>query len=124
MIVCDTVGTGVQDFQQPELKRTPLAELCLQAKLVGEGTPIAAFLAQAIDPPVPQAVEAGVTLLQVCCANGGFARFKHSSTPCGRPRHPLCQYKSRKPHHKVDRAKQLMISRTSSLLHILTRRLF
>ena len=54
----------VQAFQQPELKRTPLAELCLQAKLVAADTPAATFLARALDPPVPQAVEAGVALLQ------------------------------------------------------------
>jgi HrpA-like RNA helicase len=60
----ETCGGGVQEFQQPELKRTPLAELCLQVKLVAPGTPVATFLARALDPPVPQAVEAAVQLLQ------------------------------------------------------------
>lgn len=53
----------VQEFQAPELKRTPLDELCLQAKLVAADTPLATFLARALDPPVPRAVDAAVSLL-------------------------------------------------------------
>lgn len=53
----------VQEFQQPELKRAPLAELCLQAKVVAPAVPVATFLSGAVDPPVPQAIDSAVSLL-------------------------------------------------------------
>ena len=56
-------ATAVQEFQAPELKRTPLEELCLQAKLVAPRTPLATLLSRALDPPVPRAVDAAVALL-------------------------------------------------------------
>ncbi|XP_077514316.1 3'-5' RNA helicase YTHDC2-like isoform X2 [Amblyomma americanum] len=52
-------------FQQPELLRLPLQELCLQAKLlVAPNVPIADFLARAPDPPAFLVTRTAVTLLK------------------------------------------------------------
>jgi HrpA-like RNA helicase len=54
------------DFQLPELKRSPLDEMSLQVKLLEtpqNSVSIGGFLAKAVEPPVPQAVEAAVALL-------------------------------------------------------------
>lgn len=52
-------------FQQPELLRLPLQELCLQAKLlVPPNVPIADFLARAPDPPAFLVTRTAVTLLK------------------------------------------------------------
>ncbi|XP_064474712.1 3'-5' RNA helicase YTHDC2-like isoform X2 [Ornithodoros turicata] len=52
-------------FQQPELLRLPLQELCLQAKLLAPpNVPIADFLARAPDPPAFLVTRAAVTLLK------------------------------------------------------------
>jgi HrpA-like RNA helicase len=47
-----------------ELRRTPLDELCLQAKLFSARLPVADFLSQAPEPPLHQSVHAAVTLLK------------------------------------------------------------
>ena len=70
------------DFQLPEMQRSPLEELCLQVRMLAEASSLgaeasgiaatvgtgegstAAFLAQAPEPPVPQAITHAVTLLQ------------------------------------------------------------
>ena len=57
---------ALAEFQLPELKRSPLDEMGLQVKLLerpGVKVIIAEFLAKAVEPPVPQAVEAAVSLL-------------------------------------------------------------
>ena len=70
------------DFQLPEMQRSPLEELCLQVRMLadaprlggehgsglatvgaGQGS-TAAFLLQAVEPPIPQAITHAVTLLQ------------------------------------------------------------
>lgn len=50
----------------PELQRTPLEELCLVARVMDPDVnrSMADFLGKAIEPPVPQAITAGVQLLQ------------------------------------------------------------
>ncbi|KAH9370374.1 hypothetical protein HPB48_006708 [Haemaphysalis longicornis] len=54
-----------EPFQQPELLRLPLQELCLQAKLlVPTNVPIADFLARAPDPPAFLVTRTAVTLLK------------------------------------------------------------
>ena len=95
------------DFQLPEMQRSPLEELCLQVRMladvsslgseqtgvaatVGNGAgSTAAFLAQAPEPPVPQAIVHAVTLLQ----NIGALKEDESLTKLGRhlgemPVHP------------------------------------
>lgn len=57
---------ALAEFQLPELKRSPLDEMCLQVKLLeqpGARVSIAEFLGKAVEPPVAQAVEAAVSLL-------------------------------------------------------------
>ena len=50
------------EYQTPELKRTPLEELCLQIKSLRLGL-IRPFLAKALEPPAPKAVENAIELL-------------------------------------------------------------
>ena len=70
------------DFQLPEMQRSPLEELCLQVRMLAEASSLggergggaaavgtgagstAAFLLQAVEPPVPQAISNAVGLLQ------------------------------------------------------------
>ena len=56
----------MQEFMLPELQRTPLEELCLVARVMDPGLSqsVAQFLGKALEPPVPQAINAGITLLQ------------------------------------------------------------
>lgn len=55
-----------QKFQVPEILRTPIHELCLQAKLLAPpNAPIADFLAKAPDPPPFMVTRNAVTLLKV-----------------------------------------------------------
>ncbi|XP_040069338.2 3'-5' RNA helicase YTHDC2 isoform X2 [Ixodes scapularis] len=56
---------GLAPFQQPELLRLPLQELCLQAKLlVAPNVPIADFLARAPNPPAFMVTRTAVSLLK------------------------------------------------------------
>eukprot|EP00803_Ostreobium_quekettii_P011048 evm.model.scf_1675.3 EVM.evm.TU.scf_1675.3 scf_1675:21405-33493(+) len=54
-------SSRLPEFQEPELKRCPLEELCLQVKMLdmpgSRAQSIAKFLARAPSPPVPKAVE-------------------------------------------------------------------
>jgi ATP-dependent RNA helicase DHX36 len=61
------------EFQLPEMQRSPLEELCLQVRVLAEsGANVvdfgkgstAGFLARAVEPPVPQAIDNAVRLLQ------------------------------------------------------------
>jgi ATP-dependent RNA helicase DHX36 len=54
------------EFQLPELKRTPLDEMALQVKLLERTSQqrIGEFLSKAVEPPVPHAVDAAVSLLK------------------------------------------------------------
>ena len=62
-----TRSSALQEFQLPEIQRSPLDEMGLQVKLLE--TPlqpvigIADFLSKAVEPPVPQAVTAAIELL-------------------------------------------------------------
>ncbi|GBG82962.1 hypothetical protein CBR_g36488 [Chara braunii] len=53
---------AMQDYQLPELLRTPLEELCLQIKSLGLGS-IAKFLSRAMQPPEALAVKNAIELL-------------------------------------------------------------
>ena len=52
----------LEDFQKPEMHRTPLTELCLQIKSLRLG-PCEGFLRRALEPPSPHAVHAARTRL-------------------------------------------------------------
>jgi HrpA-like RNA helicase len=53
----------LEDFESPELLRTPLAEVCLQIALLELG-PARSFLARAPDPPQPSAIVHALSLLR------------------------------------------------------------
>ncbi|GLJ39839.1 hypothetical protein SUGI_0814530 [Cryptomeria japonica] len=55
---------ALPDYQVPEIKRTPLEELCLQVKLQNPYCNISEFISKAIDPPVDLAVRNAITVLQ------------------------------------------------------------
>ncbi|KAH9536794.1 hypothetical protein CY35_16G018300 [Sphagnum magellanicum] len=55
---------SLSDFSTPEIKRTPLEELCLQVKLLEPHGRIVEFIRKAIDPPLDLAVQNAVMLLQ------------------------------------------------------------
>ncbi|CAI5497941.1 unnamed protein product [Closterium sp. Naga37s-1] len=55
--------TIMRPFQQPEIQRVPLVELCLQIKLLDLGTP-AQFLSKAIEPPKEEAVRSAMKTLR------------------------------------------------------------
>ena len=76
---------GLDEFQLPELKRTPLEEIGLQIKVMqeksGGADSIAAFLAKAVEPPAAKAVENAVDLLR---AIGALAPEGEALTELGR----------------------------------------
>ncbi|CAH1253699.1 YTHDC2 [Branchiostoma lanceolatum] len=56
---------SLQEYQDPELLRTPLQELCLQTKLLSApNTPISEFLAKAPEPPAFLVLRNAVQLLK------------------------------------------------------------
>ncbi|CAM6097575.1 unnamed protein product [Calypogeia fissa] len=57
-------AAALPEFQLPEIKRTPLEELCLQVKLLQPSGRIADFICKAISPPLELAVRNAVLLLQ------------------------------------------------------------
>lgn len=52
----------LDNYQLPEIQRTPLEELCLQIKILKLG-PIASFLRKTMDPPSDKAIELAITHL-------------------------------------------------------------
>ena len=73
----------------PELLRSDLQEICLDVKSQAFGTPVREFLAEAIEPPAPKAVDASVINLQALDA----LTDSEEITPLGRllaslPVHP------------------------------------
>uniref|UniRef100_A0A673N7X4 ATP-dependent DNA/RNA helicase DHX36 n=1 Tax=Sinocyclocheilus rhinocerous TaxID=307959 RepID=A0A673N7X4_9TELE len=52
----------LDNYQLPEIQRTPLEELCLQIKILKLG-PIASFLRKTMDPPADKAIELAITHL-------------------------------------------------------------
>ena len=55
---------SMEDYQAPELMRTPLDEMGLQVKLLDTSVRIADFLSKAVEPPIKKAIESAVTLLE------------------------------------------------------------
>ncbi|KAI4300544.1 hypothetical protein L6164_033912 [Bauhinia variegata] len=67
------------EYQLPEILRTPLQELCLQIKSLQLGT-VGSFLAKALQPPDPLAVQNAIELLKTI----GALDDKEELTPLGR----------------------------------------
>lgn len=65
-------------YQLPEILRTPLQELCLHIKSLQLGT-VGSFLAKALQPPDPLAVENAIELLKTI----GALDDKEELTPLG-----------------------------------------
>ncbi|KAL0028223.1 hypothetical protein WJX79_002624 [Trebouxia sp. C0005] len=62
-----TRSQALAELQLPELKRSPLDELCLQVKLLegaASGPSVASFLGRAVEPPVDAAVRNALRLLE------------------------------------------------------------
>lgn len=59
----DTEANKMSPQQMPEILRTPLEQLCLQVKAMGEQD-VRAFLGKAIDPPSTKALEHAINTLQ------------------------------------------------------------
>ncbi|KAL0045428.1 hypothetical protein WJX82_006305 [Trebouxia sp. C0006] len=62
-----TRSQALAELQLPELKRSPLDELCLQVKLLegaASGPSVASFLGRAVEPPVEAAVINALRLLE------------------------------------------------------------
>ncbi|KAJ7515980.1 hypothetical protein O6H91_22G036900 [Diphasiastrum complanatum] len=55
---------ALPEYQLPEMKRTPLEELCLKVKLLQPDGRIKDFLSKAVDPPLDLSIKNAVTLLQ------------------------------------------------------------
>ena len=66
------------EYQLPEILRTPLQELCLQIKSLQLGT-VGLFLAKALQPPDPLAVQNAIELLKTI----GALDEKEELTPLG-----------------------------------------
>ncbi|XP_071908513.1 DExH-box ATP-dependent RNA helicase DExH1 isoform X1 [Coffea arabica] len=70
---------AMPQYQLPEILRTPLQELCLHIKSLGQGD-ISSFLAKALQPPDPLAVQNAIELLKTIGALDDFEEL----TPLGR----------------------------------------
>ncbi|CAI9275397.1 unnamed protein product [Lactuca saligna] len=57
-------AASLPEFQVPEIKRTPIEELCLQVKILDPGCKIEDFLKKTLDPPVSEAIHNAITVLQ------------------------------------------------------------
>ncbi|KAK9076312.1 hypothetical protein SSX86_004646 [Deinandra increscens subsp. villosa] len=57
-------AASLLEFQVPEIKRTPIEELCLQVKLLDPSCKIEDFLKKTLDPPVSEAIQNAITILQ------------------------------------------------------------
>jgi HrpA-like RNA helicase len=55
---------SMDDYQVPEMQRTPLEDLVLQAKLLNPCHKVANFLSQALDPPRASAISSAVDVLK------------------------------------------------------------
>nr|GEU80275.1 DExH-box ATP-dependent RNA helicase DExH6 [Tanacetum cinerariifolium] len=57
-------AASLPEFQVPEIKRTPIEELCLQVKVLDPNSKIEDFLMKTLDPPVSEAIHNAVSVLQ------------------------------------------------------------
>lgn len=73
------IHDAMLQYQLPEILRTPLQELCLQIKSLQLGT-VGSFLAKALQPPDPLAVQNAIELLKTI----GALDDREELTPLGR----------------------------------------
>ncbi|KAL5545697.1 hypothetical protein UlMin_005384 [Ulmus minor] len=73
------IHDAMLEYQLPEILRTPLQELCLQIKRLQLGT-VGSFLAKALQPPDPLAVQNAIELLKTIGALDDMEEL----TPLGR----------------------------------------
>ncbi|OWM73264.1 hypothetical protein CDL15_Pgr001378 [Punica granatum] len=59
-----TRAAALPDFQDPEIKRVPIEEICLQVKMLDPDGKIEDFLLRTLDPPVPETIQNAILLLQ------------------------------------------------------------
>ncbi|XP_002978696.2 DExH-box ATP-dependent RNA helicase DExH6 [Selaginella moellendorffii] len=57
-------AASLADFQLPEMKRTPLEEVCLKVKLLQPRGDVRDFLSSALDPPLDISIQNAMSLLQ------------------------------------------------------------
>ncbi|KAF7131678.1 hypothetical protein RHSIM_Rhsim09G0210000 [Rhododendron simsii] len=57
-------AASLPDFQVPEIRRIPIEELCLQAKLLNPSIKIEDFLCKTLDPPVFETIRNAIIVLQ------------------------------------------------------------
>lgn len=57
-------AASMPDFQVPEIKRTPIEELCLQVKMLDPACKVEDFLQKTLDPPVSETIRNAVIVLQ------------------------------------------------------------
>ncbi|KAG5533941.1 hypothetical protein RHGRI_027960 [Rhododendron griersonianum] len=57
-------AASLPDFQVPEIRRIPIEELCLQAKLLNSSMKIEDFLCKTLDPPVFETIRNAIIVLQ------------------------------------------------------------
>ncbi|KAK4740463.1 hypothetical protein SAY87_032344 [Trapa incisa] len=57
-------AASLPQFQEPEIKRVPVEEICLQVKMMDPHCKIEDFLMKTLDPPVPETMHNAILLLQ------------------------------------------------------------
>ncbi|KAL8208141.1 hypothetical protein R6Q57_007553 [Mikania cordata] len=83
-------AASLLEFQVPEIKRTPIEELCLQVKLLDPSCKIEDFLKKTLDPPVSESIQNAITVLQVIGALSPDEELTELGEKLGSiPVHPL-----------------------------------
>ncbi|KAI3694040.1 hypothetical protein L1987_76998 [Smallanthus sonchifolius] len=83
-------AASLLEFQVPEIKRTPIEELCLQVKLLDPSCKIQDFLKKTLDPPVSEAIQNAITVLQDIGALSSDEELTELGEKLGSiPAHPL-----------------------------------
>ncbi|KAL9315983.1 hypothetical protein ACSQ67_016984 [Phaseolus vulgaris] len=59
-----TRAASLPDFQNPEIRRIPIEELCLQVKLLDPNCKVEEFLGKTLDPPVFESIRNAIIILQ------------------------------------------------------------
>ncbi|KAK4278921.1 hypothetical protein QN277_016695 [Acacia crassicarpa] len=57
-------AASLPDFQVPELRRTPIEELCLQVKMIDPSCKLEEYLSKTLDPPVVESIRNAIAALQ------------------------------------------------------------
>ncbi|KAL2906955.1 DExH-box ATP-dependent RNA helicase DExH6 [Bienertia sinuspersici] len=57
-------AVSLPEFQEPEIRRMPVEELCLQVKMLDPNCNTVEFLNKTLDPPALETIKNGITVLQ------------------------------------------------------------